>query len=141
MNPDDLRRLAEDAESQRIERERERAEQQRADEAKWFQEEFEKKWAEARQAVKNLDSTVLNAAKGGARTAIVYVLREGSYLPRLFEYKKKEHWWTGRDVSTCKFVGPMPDYAQYVYDHCPQNLNPRWVKERVARTLELHVSW
>ena len=141
MNPDELRRFSQNAVAQRIEKEKQFVEKMAADQRGRVEAAIADEWEKARKAISDLDNTVTNAANRGERTVVVYKAHKNIYLPRMFESKRKEHWWTGNEKIVTKYVGHIPDYAQYVCDNCPKNLKPRWITNGSSHTLELHVSW
>lgn len=125
MNPDELRRLAQ---SEPERRRQESIVQGLAVQAR----QIEKLWEQARKAVAEIDNTVRQAASEGRFSAVVYTARGGTYDcsanraqgPILNTRVVKQGWFQPKTCVTSIIF--IPDFAQFVFDSCPSNLNPRW---------------
>jgi hypothetical protein len=127
MNADDLRRLTQDATERAKHEEQEALKRAAENEQLASKYLYEAHWATAREAVAELETTLRKAASEGTRELHVYSFNSSKEFPatvtcvrRLFSYDQitkgcKDHRYSYR----------VPDYAQYVYDHCSR-LNPRW---------------
>lgn len=125
MNPDELRKLSQQAayrqqqDQERTATERTVREQQRRQEL-WNEE-----WRLARLAVAELESNVQKAASEGARETVVYRALPNDFFSMNHIDSEVKRWLTGR---WCNYSTP-PEYAQYVFDNCPSQLNPRWTPD------------
>src|ERR1700690_1621266 len=125
MNPAELRRLSRAAAARIAEHQRQATEQQASEEQKRRQRIWDEEWVKAREAAEELESTVRRAANCGSTTAIVYTAYENLFLS--IKGVPKKRWFC--DAVEWSFVldGPVPEYAQHVYNSCPRSLSPRWV--------------
>ena len=144
MNANELRKLADGAPERK----------RQAEITKWEQELkhwLDGEWAKARKAAEELKDRVHKSATEGKFKAIVYTAQakflEGPYSPVVETIKTG--WLSKKEEVVIRYI---PDYAQYVFDSCPYELNPRWVGvdwwehsaqgcSRGAREIQLHVSW
>ena len=126
MNPDELRRLSQDARSRQADEQRKAQERKEQDEQRKRQEAWDLEWERARKAVADLNNAVEQAAKYGHSSAIVYTAHNSLFLNSKTE-RRERGWWNTRTEWTTKLTTPIPEYAQFVYNSCPRNLNPEWI--------------
>lgn len=147
MNPDELRRLAQEVPQRRLQEEDVR----KQEELKLW---TEQQWAKARQAVAELDSIVRQAASLGQFETMVYKAEahySGGAGPQLQQRSIYERdFFLNKHFKGCVVdILNVPDYAQHVFNSCPSNLNPRWVGVKGYASfhggaydrIELHVNW
>jgi hypothetical protein len=134
MDISHLRQLSKEGAARRAEEERQAEEKRRADVQQAIQKELEAEWARARGAVEGLNAVIQRAAESGERTTRVYGAGRSSFL----EFHQSK--WNPN-----KWKYTVPDYAQYVYDHCKRaGLHPRWevcYSYHPGHTLQLYVKW
>ena len=118
MNAEDLRRLSNEAIERKARNERESEQNRRAQEAK---ESRQHEWANAAQAVADLNDNVRKAANQGKFETVVYRTWRFNVTSHC-----KKHWLT-RECKGHSYDYSVPDYAQFVFNNCPAQLRPRWV--------------
>jgi hypothetical protein len=121
MNSDELRRIALEAPSRKA-REEQQAEERKSQIRK--QELREKEWTLATQAVAEMTDNIKKAAAEGKFEMVVYTAWANAIFH--IECRAKFSRWDGH-LKKETFTYVVPDYAQYVFDHCPSQLKPRWV--------------
>ena len=113
MNPDELRRLSQDAKTRQAAAQRTAQEQQVQEDQRKRQEAWDQEWDRARKAVAELNSTVEQAARHGASTVIVYTAHNSLFLSSKTE-RKERGLWNVRTEWITKLTTPIPEYAQFV---------------------------
>jgi|SRR6185295_17475891 len=117
MNANDLRKLTNEAIERRARVERESEADRRLAAAK---ETRTNEWANAFEAVAKLNDNVHKAVNEGKFQTVVY----RTWRFEVTEHCKK-HWLT-RECKGHWYEYTVPDYAQYVFNNCPPQINPRW---------------
>ena len=120
MDADELRRIAREAPLRNAQEEAQAEAMKRKQRRDQL---YEEEWRLARQAVADLDENIRKAADEGKYETVVYRAWANGIL--IIEHSPKYSWWDGF-LKSEQFKYSVPDYAKFVFDHCPSALHPRW---------------